>query len=238
MTTKNQNTAAKIVADSNKEAAARKAKADEERNRAAVEAERNQNELKRTAALASSTHIESTYDALIKGEIAVTVETAAAAIAAHFYDPGMVWNRETRTREQGNTLAYTQRDVLNGICWTLNQRIAGIEERADKAREDLKDAQKRFTENEIPINRLQQALEWAERIESQRLETEALREAFERVHVVATGEEFRRPHAVVKQPQASADEAEINRRLAAMLGADAAQIGGNEAQTNGVETQD
>lgn len=145
------------------------------------------------------------YEEAIRGEYELSLTTALAVIAAHFYDPGLRYNRETGQHEQVNTLAYTQRDVLNGFCWTLHQRKANITRQLDEARFKIKREVQMADGTEISLNNIDKAIAWAERIENQLMSVEELIVAAEAAHKVATGTAFVAPKIVPKKEAAKED---------------------------------
>lgn len=145
------------------------------------------------------------YETAIRGEADLSLTAAFATIAAHFYDPGLRYNRETGQSEQVNMLAYTQKDVLNGFCWTLHQRRGTIEQKLDEARYKVKREVQMADGTEISLNNIDRAIAWAERIENQLMSVDELIVAAEAAHKIATGNAFVRPKIVPKTEAAKED---------------------------------
>ena len=165
------------------------------------------------------TQIASDYHGIVTGETAPSLEMAIATIAAHFYDPAMIWDRELGKSVQGNAMAYTQKDVLNGICFTLSGRLTRTEDNLDTARAKVKVALQASDGTEISLTEITRALEWADRIEAQRLEVDELLNGFRVAHLIATGQKFVMPapqHKATASAPAKADAInDLAKRLAA-----------------------
>lgn len=162
--------------------------------------------------------------------------TAFAHIAAFFYEPGMIWDAAERRETPGNQLAYTQKDVLNGICYTLLARARKQQEPIDKARADVMRLAEAQRNDEVSMNKVEQSLNWLERLIYQQTSLEEIYKAACVAHLAVTGTRFIEPKIDFTRNTGNdrndAVAADINKRMAAMgLSATVADA----ANTNGVE---
>lgn len=184
------------------------------------------------------------------GEDNITLTQALARIAAEFYDPQMVMDRDSGTYSERNAQAWSQKLILqsigNAAYRQLNDtatgkdgRPRGIAHQLDRARNYAKALAMRVTDTEIDLEALNRAADWIERLEA---EAGALSEMFmttAAVYEAVTGEDFT-PYApwekAVQKAQASSAQAdEVTARLA-RLGISVKTE--TPLQTNGVETNE
>ncbi len=158
---------------------------------------------------------------------------AFATIAAFFYDPGMVWDRDERCEVPGNQLAYTQRDVLNGLCWVLSTKIEKVSDNLDKAKAKVRREASTQDGSEIAMVNLDKAISWAERMNLQLASVEDAYNAAAAMHEAATGHVFVRPARRVTGDSPTVDQSAQASRLAA-LGIAVPASSTVETQTNGV----
>lgn len=189
--------------------------------------------------------------AAYNGEDNITLTQALARIAAEFYDPQMVMDRDSGTYTERNSQAWSQKLILqsigNAVYRQLNDtavgkdgRPRGIAHQLDRARNYAKALALRVTDTEIDLEALNRAADWIERLEA---ETCALENTFNTcaaVYEAATGEDFK-PYApwetsVKKGPAASSAQAdEVAARLARLGISVKADV---PLQTNGVESNE
>ncbi len=184
------------------------------------------------------------------GEDNITLTQALARIAAEFYDPQMVLDRDSGTYSERNAQAWSQKLILQSIGNAAYRQLhdtavgkdgrpRGIAHQLDRARNYAKSLAMRVTDTEIDLEALNRAADWIERLEA---EAGALQYTFNMtaaVYEAVTGEDFN-PYApwekAVQKPKASSAQAdEVTARLA-RLGISIK----TEAplQTNGVETNE
>ena len=184
------------------------------------------------------------------GEDNITLTQALARIAAEFYDPQMVMDRDSGTYSERNAQAWSQKLILqsigNAAYRQLNDtavgkdgRPRGIAHQLDRARNYAKALAMRVTDTEIDLEALNRAADWIERLEA---EAGALQYTFNMtaaVYEAVTGEDFN-PYApwerAVQKAQASSAQAdEVTARLA-RLGISVKTE--TPLQTNGVESNE
>ncbi len=186
-----------------------------------------------------------------EGNDNITLTQALARIAAQFYDPNMVMDRDSGTYTERNAQAWSQKLILqsigNAAYRQLNDtavgkdgRPRGVAHQLDRARNYAKSLALRVTDTEIDLEALNRAADWIERTEA---EVAALEEMFHTcaaVYEAATGEDFK-PYApwetaVQKKPAASSASADAVKNRLALLGINVAVDA--PLQTNGVETNE
>lgn len=181
----------------------------------------------------------------------ITLTQALARIAAEFYDPRMVMDRDRGTYVDVNAQAWSQKLILQSIANAAYRQLhdtaigkdgrpRGLEHQLDRARNYAKALALRVSDTELDIEALNRAADWIERLEA---EVMALQETFHTsaaVYEAATGEDFK-PFApwetsTKKSPAASSAQSD---EVAARL----ARLGINikpsaPLQTNGVESNE
>lgn len=184
------------------------------------------------------------------GEDNITLTQALARIAAEFYDPQMVLDRDSGTYSERNAQAWSQKLILqsigNAAYRQLNDtatgkdgRPRGMAHQLDRARNYAKALAMRVTDTEIDLEALNRAADWIERLEA---EVCALQDTFDTtaaIYEAVTGDDFK-PYApwekTVQKAQASSAQAdEVTARLA-RLGISVKTE--TPLQTNGVETNE
>lgn len=189
--------------------------------------------------------------AAYNGEDKVTLTQALARIAAEFYDPQMVMDRDSGTYSERNSQAWSQKLILqsigNAAYRQLNDtavgkdgRPRGIAHQLDRARNYAKALALRVTDTEIDLEALNRAADWIERLEAEASALEGTFYTCAAVYEAATGEDFKPyapwENAVQKKTQASSAQAdEVTARLA-RLGISVKTE--TPLQTNGVETNE
>lgn len=187
--------------------------------------------------------------AAYNGDTDITLAQAIARIAAEFYDPQMMMNQHSGAYEERNTMAWSQKIIIQSIANAAKRQLSdtntnkdgrprGLEHQLDRARNYTKSLAMTSGGGEIDLEALARAASWIERLEA---EVSALTDTFDTaaaVYEAVTGEDFvpYTPWEKVapKQPS-SGKAAEIKQRLA-LLGID--MDGQTVAQTNGVDTNE
>jgi hypothetical protein len=185
------------------------------------------------------------------GEDGITLTQALARIAAEFYDPSMVMDRDSGTYQERNSQAWSQKLILQGIgnaaYRQLNDtaigkdgRPRGIAHQLDRARNYAKSLVMRAGDTEIDLEALNRAADWIERLEAEVYSLQSMFTTAAAVYECVTGEDFS-PYApwettTKAQPQASSAKADAVKARLAILGIDVKVE--PSLQTNGVETNE
>lgn len=189
--------------------------------------------------------------AAYNGEDNITLTQALARIAAEFYDPQMVMDRDSGTYTERNSQAWSQKLILqsigNAAYRQLNDtavgkdgRPRGITHQLDRARNYAKALALRVTDTEIDLEALNRAANWIERLEAEVCTLQDTFDTCAAVYEAATGEDFK-PYApwetaVAKKPAASSANADAVMARLALLGISVTPTA--DLQTNGVDTNE
>lgn len=185
------------------------------------------------------------------GEDGITLTQALARIAAEFYDPSMVMDRDSGTYQERNAQSWSQKLMLqsigNAAYRQLNDtaigkdgRPRGIAHQLDRARNYAKSLAMRTGDTEIDLEALNRAADWIERLEAEVYSLQSMIDNAAAVYECVTGEDFK-PYApwettTKAQPQASSAKADAVKARLAILGIDVKVEA--SLQTNGVETNE
>lgn len=118
---------------------------------------------------------------------------AIDTIAEFMTEPMIKIDRDTGEQVEVNALAYAQRRVLNGLCYSAALTLQSSTEQFDQASEKVRVAARSHRGDEISEQQLVRAIEWADRLQLQVATLDALLEAAEDIHLKHTGERFSRP---------------------------------------------
>jgi len=190
-------------------------------------------------------------NAAYNGEDNITLTQALARIAAEFYDPRMVMDRNSGTYTEVNAQAWSQKLILQSIGNAAYRQLQdtavgkdgrprGIEHQLDRARNYAKALGLRAGDMELDLEALNRAADWIERLEA---ETHALMSVYDTtaaMYEAATGEDFH-PYApwqtsMKKSAAASSAQADEVAARFARLGIDIKPSA--TLQTNGVESNE
>lgn len=185
------------------------------------------------------------------GEDGITLTQALARIAAEFYDPNMVMDRDSGTYQERNAQSWSQKLMLqsigNAAYRQLNDtsigkdgRPRGIAHQLDRARNYAKSLAMRTGDTEIDLEALNRAADWIERLEAEVYSLQSMIDNAAAVYECVTGEDFK-PYApwettTKAQPQESSAKADAVKARLAILGIDVKVEA--SLQTNGVETNE
>lgn len=118
---------------------------------------------------------------------------AIDTIAEFMTEPMIKIDRDTGEQVEVNALAYAQRRVINGLCYSAALTLQSSSEQLDQASEKVRVAARSHRGDEISEQQLVRAIEWADRMQLQVATLDALLEAAEVIHLKHTGEQFTRP---------------------------------------------
>lgn len=117
------------------------------------------------------------------------LKKAFNAIANFMYEPMI------KDGEEVNSLAYAQRRVLNGLCYSTSLTLSSSKEQLDQAAEKVRLAARSHRGDEISEQQLQRAIDWADRLQLQVTTLEAVLDFAAAAHLEHTGEKFVAPVA-------------------------------------------
>jgi len=154
---------------------------------------------------------------------------ALNTVAGVLHAPGEKTDRETGKVEQVNLLAYPQKKVLNGLCYSTFLTLKTTEESLDKARAQAKEAASQHRGDEISENRLNSRLDWIETLQEQQAALELVLRIASQVYEQHSGEAFVPP---VTKPRVAAEfQTRALSRAQALTG-----VSREAQQTDGVKT--
>lgn len=164
-----------------------------------------------------------TYHEMLKdGVDFAPMNYIAASLAYNLYEEGEVWDWDERRMVKGNTLQYAQNNALNGICYTLNDKVNKQRGIFYQKIEAAKRARRGAT-SQNGSNMYNNAKDAAVRAKYQLTNLEYLLDAFRQVHKVALGREYKYVQFVDKsEPEVSQHEVDLSAADAEMaaLGVD------------------
>jgi hypothetical protein len=168
----------------------------------------------------------------IKQGFDTSLARAMAIIAAHYYDP------ETTDRGTKNALAYSQKDMMNGLCYKAALAEQQAADKCDQAVARIRSERAKFDGTEISIRNLDTAIWWADRYQQQRNAAIEFQVSAEAAYHALTGETFARPKPKLAPADAGnkVDRAALNAKLARYGIALPDQTTTVELRTNGVNT--
>jgi len=186
------------------------------------------------------------------GDDSITLTQALCRIAAEFYDPSMVMDKDSGTYSERNAQSWSQKLVLqsigNAAYRQLNDtsvgkdgRPRGIRHQLDRATSYAKSLAMRVSDTEIDLEALNRAADWIERLEAEVTALDTMVWTTGAVYEAATGEDFK-PYAPwetavqKKTPMQSSANADAVMARLALLGIDVKVDG--PLNTNGVETNE
>lgn len=146
---------------------------------------------------------------------------AIDTIAEFMTEPMIKIDRDTGEQVEVNALAYAQRRVLNGICYSAALTLQSSTEQLDQASEKVRVAARSHRGDEISEQQLARAIEWADRMQLQVAALNSLLETAEDIHLKHTGEQFSRPSY---KPQVRRDFQSAALEAAKRYGVDAEAI--------------
>jgi hypothetical protein len=186
------------------------------------------------------------------GKDDITLTQALCRIAAEFYDPSMVLDKDSGKYNERNAMSWSQKLVLqsigNAAYRQLNDtstgkdgRPRGIVYQLDRARNYAKSVVIRAGNMEIDLEALNNSANWIERLEAEVSALQTMIWTLGAVYEAATGEDFK-PYAPwetavqKKAPMQSSANADAVMTRLALLGikVDIPQ----EMNTHGVETNE
>jgi hypothetical protein len=119
---------------------------------------------------------------------------AIDTIAEFMNEPMIKTDRDTGEQIEVNALAYAQRRLFNGICYSAALTLQSSTEQLDLATEKVRVAARAHRGDEISEQQLARAIDWADRMQIQVTTLNALLEvALEDAHLKYTHERFSRP---------------------------------------------
>jgi hypothetical protein len=118
---------------------------------------------------------------------------AIDTIAEFMNEPMIKTDRDTGEQIEVNALAYAQRRLFNGICYSTALTLQSSTEQLDLATEKVRVAARAHRGDEISEQQLTRAIDWADRMQIQVTTLNALLEVAEDSHLKHTGERFSRP---------------------------------------------
>lgn len=186
------------------------------------------------------------------GKDDITLTQALCRVAAEFYDPSMVMDKDSGKYSERNAMAWSQKLVLqsigNAAYRQLNDtstgkdgRPRGLKYQLDRATSYAKSLALRVSDTEIDLEALNRAADWIERLEAEVSALQAMIWTTGAVYEAATGEDFK-PYAPwetavqKKAPMQSSANADAVMARLAMLGIDVKVDAARN--TNGVETNE
>lgn len=92
---------------------------------------------------------------------------AFTVIASSFSEVGVRTDRETGEVTQVNSMAFVQKRILNGICYSLEATLSGSQEQLEKAGKRLNQIVRTYAGGEIDKKNLESAQSWVERLQEQ-----------------------------------------------------------------------
>jgi hypothetical protein len=130
---------------------------------------------------------------------------ALNTIAEFAYEPTKVVDPETGlvSEEAVNQMAFIQERMLNGICYQASNTLQATTRQYDLAKQKIMIAQREHRgDSEISERRLNNAIDWAERLELQMATLGSILETASEVFKKHTGKTFTAPK---KAPKVSSD---------------------------------
>jgi parvulin-like peptidyl-prolyl isomerase len=121
------------------------------------------------------------------------LKKAIDTIAEFMNEPMIKTDRDTGEQVEVNALAYAQRRLLNGICYSAALTLQSSTEQLDLATEKVRVAARSHRGDEISEQQLARAIDWADRMQIQVTTLNALLKALEDAHFTYTHERFSRP---------------------------------------------
>jgi hypothetical protein len=103
-------------------------------------------------------------------------EAAFGALAETLHDHGRVWNRELHDFIDGNTLHWAQEQILNGLCFTLNNKLTWFEDMYVKQVGEVEKERKVSTGDEISVRNLDKL---QDRLEKKLLEVSIISDMYD-----------------------------------------------------------
>lgn len=190
-------------------------------------------------------------NAAYNGNDNITLTQALARIAAEFYDPRMVMDRDRGTYIEVNTQAWSQKLILQSIgnaayrqlqdtATGKDGRPRGLEHQLDRARNYAKALGLRAGDMELDLEALNRAADWIERLEAEVCTLSDVYGHTAAIYEAATGEDFK-PYAPwetsnKKSPAASSAQADEVAARFARLGINIKPSA--TLQTNGVDSNE
>ena len=124
----------------------------------------------------------------------VNALTKAIDTIADFMTETMIKvDRDTGEETEVNALAYAQRRILNGICYSAALTLQSSTEQLDQASEKVRVAARSHRGDEISEQQLARAIDWADRLQLQVTTLQAIFDTAESAHLRHTGESFKKP---------------------------------------------
>lgn len=115
---------------------------------------------------------------------------AFTVIASSFSEVGVRTDRETGEVTQVNSMAFVQKRILNGICYSLEATLAGSNEQLEKAAKRLNQIVRSYMGGEIEKKNLESAQSWVERLQVQLATVEDAYAQAKAVYEASTGEKY------------------------------------------------
>jgi len=139
------------------------------------------------------------------GKDDITLTQALCRIAAEFYDPSMVLDKDSGKYSERNAMAWSQKLVLqsigNAAYRQLNDtstgkdgRPRGLAHQLDRATSYARSLALRVSDTEIDLEALNRAADWIERLEAEVSALQTMIWTVGAVYEAATGEDFK-PYA-------------------------------------------
>ena len=126
---------------------------------------------------------------------ASSLERSFQNIADHFYDKGMVWDSDKRMEVLGNTLSFTQADVLRTLCWAFDDKLLKCDHAGDKAAREVHNLYRQRSSAHGQSN-YDRKVAWKERLNEQSLSLKNALEAAEEIYSQVTGYTYQRKDRV------------------------------------------
>lgn len=131
----------------------------------------------------------------VQNHAASSLESSFQNIADHFYDKGMVWDSDKRIEVLGNTLAFTQADVLRTLCWAFDDKMLKCDHAGDKAAREVHNLYRQRSSAHGQSN-YDRKVAWKERLNDQSIALQNALEASEEIYSQVTGYTYQRKDRV------------------------------------------
>jgi len=118
---------------------------------------------------------------------------AIDTIAEYMTEPRIKVDRDTGEQVEFNALAYAQKRVLNGICYSAAITYQSSTEQLDTASEKVRLAARSHRGDELSELKLQGAIDWADRMQLQVAAIQTVYETAKAAYEKHTGEKFNQP---------------------------------------------